>query len=152
MEPIEFKNFAMFLDETVDDVQFDKEAIFRTAISRYYYYVFLQLRECIIQIDGRESVRSILNSHSAHRELREYLRKANLNAKRLGLDPKIYKIRNALKSLHNLRKTADYDMGELVDSNKVRDARNLIEDIENYESELKNVLSNLSNNGRLPRL
>ncbi len=97
------------------------EGAYRSAISRYYYFVFLKLRDNIVKEDGREEIEELLASPQAyfgHIALRIYIsevgrrsiKDADLKSS-IGLEDlrkATFEIANQLHTLHKHRKFADY--------------------------------------------
>ena len=55
MNAKEFRDVAEFLMKS-SDVKLFEEGVYRTSISRLYYYIFLELRDTILLSDPRRNV------------------------------------------------------------------------------------------------
>ena len=115
----EFYQLAEYLHETPPEQM--KEGAYRSAISRYYYYIFLKLRDEIIQKDERIEIKELLASpqaYFAHVALRVYIfalgKKAQKDRSLLSqvgfdaIEEVTFKTAQKLRVLHKKRKFADY--------------------------------------------
>lgn len=156
MKAREFRDVAEYLS-TLSSVSF-LEGKERTAISRFYYYVFLRIRnEIIFQFDSRKEIREALSSSSAHGLVRRYIREVAKVSKQLsGMYQthlrEIFEIAALMDQLHHKRKIADYDIDIRVDLEDVNSAANLVGEIEQKLIILENVLRALSSLKMLPKL
>jgi uncharacterized protein (UPF0332 family) len=84
-----------------------REACLRSAISRAYYSVFGITKEHAIKMGFSPKKTGV-----DHKELREFLiKKAEaLRSSDKTISDKLVRIANNIKTLHNLRKNADYDI------------------------------------------
>ena len=104
-----------------------KEALQRTLISRYYYARFNWLRALYLQEYPEDKEKLVSEKKnkvskkigSPHAVLRILLEK-NFYA---------YRLTRLLKELHELRKTADYDIYDILPTEKLEEAKNLYEQI-----------------------
>ncbi|CAB3287344.1 conserved protein of unknown function [Methanocaldococcus lauensis] len=96
-----------------------KEGKYRTAIGRYYYSIFLTLREIIWDIDKREELEKYYTSGLVHKIIRIYLYKLSKIIK----SQELMEISNMLYNLHNLRKLSDYNIIHKITIKEVNDAK-----------------------------
>jgi hypothetical protein len=157
-----FKEIARYLLNESHNV--DNEIILRTVINRYYYYVFLYLREHIAKIDGREEVKIILYPSDednpegkkpkigAHTFLLKYIKHVANNSKICGFgDNTLAYIVDAFSELLTYRKLADYNLKEDLNEEMLEDVKGYVEDIESYCEKLFDVIANLQGMGKLPK-
>jgi len=67
------KGFYDVAEVLKDDKNYKAEDRYRTAIRRYYYFIFLTVRDLILKADRRPLIQSLLNSSRSHTYLRIYL-------------------------------------------------------------------------------
>lgn len=156
MNAKEFRDVAEFLMKS-SDVKLFKEGVYRTSISRLYYYIFLELRDTILLSDPRRNVKSKLKGGKAHKLIREYLKNVGDTINNEDLKD----VAELLYNLHELRKDADYETGKIIRKEDVERAAAYVEEIEdiinriNYDGtrgNLENVLSYLRINKQLPQI
>lgn len=156
MNAREFRDVAGFLMNSSDAKPFE-EGVYRTSISRLYYYIFLELRDTILFSDYRKSIKSKLKGGRAHKLIREYLR----NIGDFINNEELKDVAELLYDLHELREDADYETGKIIKKEDVERAAAYVEEIEdiihriNYDGtvgDLENVLSYLRINGQLPQI
>ena len=116
----------MSFDYIADKIQNFKslpnEGKYRTAIGRYYYFIFLKIRDTIYGIDEREEIKKYYFSGLIHKFIRLYLFELS---KIIG-NRKLIRVANKLKKLHNLRKKSDYNIGDKINTMDVKDASMLM--------------------------
>lgn len=113
-----------------------REGICRTAIGRYYYYTFLNIRELIKSEDSLNA--SGLKGSYAHSNVKTYLKSFS---EEIG-NKKFGKVVNYMIDLHDLRKEADYEL-KTVPIDSLIEAKKLTENIQ-YEL---NTLKYCNNSG-----
>jgi len=124
MKVDEFYELAEFLYK--NPPQGIEEGAYRSAISRYYYFAFLRLRDNIVKHDTRDEIKDLLNSpqaYSAHAALQVYLQElGRISMKDHTLKSTVgvtdigrvtFTLAQELRNLHNKRKFADYDTKEI---------------------------------------
>ncbi|XRO77333.1 hypothetical protein ACO3VM_02050 [Methanocaldococcus sp. 10A] len=158
-----FKNMALYVLNEENNV--DDEILLRTAINRYYYYVFLYLRERIVKIDNREELKKILypddNNDNKdenkpkigpHTFLIIYLKHVINMSKRLSLGShKMYLANIILSDLFNKRKLADYNLSEDIDKNILSDVEEGVKKLEECFDDLFTAISQLQGMNKLPK-
>jgi len=118
----EFKEVA---DKIQNFNSLPSEGKYRTAIGRYYYFIFLKIRDIIYNIDEREKIRKYYFSGLIHKFIRLYL----FNLSKITNDRKLIRVANKLKKLHDLRKKSDYNVDAKISINDVEDAEKYVDDI-----------------------
>ena len=118
----EFKEIA---DKIQNFKSLPNEGRYRTAIGRYYYFIFLKIRDTIYGIDEREEIKKYYFSGLIHKFIRLYLFELS---KIIG-NRKLIRVANKLKKLHNLRKKSDYNIGDKINTMDVKDAKKYVDDI-----------------------
>ena len=150
IQPLDFYYVAEDLLENNGKFK-SKEGLFRTAISRYYYYLYLEVREIITSLDKKmEPQLKGQNVVDAHKKVRDYLKRVYYIGKRKAQTYQIeqykldslYSLKNALSNLLKMRKDADYELEINISEKEVNDAKERINEIrENYVLEhFKEVL------------
>ena len=88
------------------------EGKYRTAIGRYYYYIFLKLREVVKEIeqDREDGIYGLLNSGKAHKALPAYFRALSDKIRVNNLKNDLITLAEALEDLRKLRNMCDYDV------------------------------------------
>ena len=156
MNAREFRDVAEFLMKS-SDVELFEEGVYRTSISRLYYYIFLELRDTILFSDPRRNVKSRLKGGKAHKLIREYLKNVGDTVNNEDLKG----VAELLYNLHELRKDADYETGKFIRKEDVERALAYAEEIKEIINELEyngisgnleNVLTYLKINGQLPQV
>ena len=92
----------MFLETAESLLSDDHEADWRSAVSRAYYSSFLVARE-LVEIITRQQ----LANFDTHKRVRESLKSSGT--------PQGITLSKKLRTLHDQRKTSDYDLGAVVD-------------------------------------
>ena len=122
MEPGEFYEIAEELLKNINKFQ-REEGIARTIIGRYYYYLYLEIRETIVSVD--ENMKSELKGEKVtdvHKKVRNYLGRIYYQAKK---DSSVYGFRydeiesirilkNSLSILLKMRKDSDYKLNLII--------------------------------------
>jgi len=142
------------------------EGKYRTAIGRYYYYIFLKLREVVKEIeqDREDGIYGLLNSGKAHKALPVYFRALSDKIRVNNLKNDLITLAEALEDLRKLRNMCDYDVEVSISFTKVIEAEIDIEIIEqtitnlSYQKPksktkivgLKNVLKYFKDKDNLP--
>ena len=158
MKPIEFKNMACYLSNGHEEL--GNEILLRTIINRYYYYIFLHIRDWIIKLDGREEVREILiptddvdrkYSIGAHTFLLKYLKEVAIKSKNLRpYDNTLDEITLFLGNLFDNRKKADYKLDVVITNVDLEDAKELVNEIEENLEVLFDTIAQLQGMNKLP--
>jgi len=156
MKAHEFKELANALTH----IHFQKceEGKNRTIISRYYYYIFLKIRdEIIFNYDTNPETKDGLTSPKAHGLLRKYIREVSKKSLKIhGIQwdekEKINEIITFLEQLHKQRKDADYEVRKAIDTDDVNSALEKVQEIEQRLNILEGVLKALKNFNLLPKL
>jgi uncharacterized protein (UPF0332 family) len=110
------------------------EGKYRTAIGRYYYYIFLKLRNIIRYVEnkrGNYRVLGLLKSGKAHKVVQIYfelLSKKNLDSK---LSDDFLTISELLKVMRDKRNNADYQEDIPISKRDVEIMRKMVEMIDN---------------------
>jgi len=105
MDASEFKKVANELHKTCNS-NFN-EGLCRTAISRYYYYTFLNIREIISSEDEFHGKK--LEGGRSHGFIKNYLESFSNEIQ----NPKFGAVASLMEELHDLRKEADYNLKQL---------------------------------------
>lgn len=137
MEPREFYNTAEELLKSFNRFS-NKEGISRTIVSRYYYYLYLEIREIIVSID--KTMEKELKGESvidAHKKVRNYLRDIYYTAKRELSKyefqqyevESIRTLKNALSNLFKMRKEADYELDLQINREKAKEAKTRVDSV-----------------------
>ncbi|XRO77339.1 hypothetical protein ACO3VM_02080 [Methanocaldococcus sp. 10A] len=160
----EFKKLAewLFLNNSQIKNSFNiEEGIYRSIIGRYYYYIFLKIRNIILSYDD-DNVNSF-NKGDAHRLITLYLKALD---EILELNGDLEDIADSLSQLRDLRNKADYETYKKITWNDVLRAKGWVEDIElslqnikfrdikGFENILEHIKVNckISNTIRFPKL
>ena len=98
------KGFYDVAEKIKDDKNYKAESRYRTAIGRYYYFIFLKIRDLILKIDKRPEIQWALNSPRSHAYVRLYLDELA----EITNNEDFERISENVGRLHNLRKLADY--------------------------------------------
>lgn len=112
-----------------------REGLFRTAISRYYYYLYLEVREIITAMDkSMESQLKGQNVVDAHKKIKDYIwnvySMATRNSRKYYIEQ--YKIqsikllKNTLSNLLKMRKKSDYELESTISAKEANDAKERI--------------------------
>ncbi|WP_175059471.1 hypothetical protein [Thermococcus sp. 2319x1] len=156
MKAQEFKDVANYL-RSLNNVEF-QEGKERTAISRFYYYIFLRLRnEIIFNLDTRDVIKKLLSSSKAHSLVRRYIKEvARASRSLVGMYYShirdISDIEGFLYQLHDKRKIADYDIDYAISSEELETVIQLVQEIEQRLSVFESTLRALNNERRLPEI
>lgn len=114
------------------------EGKYRTAIGRYYYYIFLKLREIVkdVEKDRENDIISYLNRGMAHTVLPVYfeLLSNNITSRKLKNDLK--EMSKSLIKLRKLRNTCDYNVYPTITAYNVEIAEDELNTIENIISNI----------------
>jgi hypothetical protein len=110
------------------------EGKYRTAIGRYYYFIFLKLREIVkdVEKDRENGIISYLDRGMAHAVLPIYFELFSNNIRSRKLKEDLNNISDSLRALRKLRNKCDYNIYSTITPYKVREAEdelNTIEDI-----------------------
>ena len=95
---------------------------YRTAIGRYYYYIFLKIREIIKEVekDREDGIYGLLNTGKAHRALPAYFRALSKKVRVNKLRNSFIELAEALEDLRELRNSLSHeypdDLPEIVDT------------------------------------
>ena len=108
-----------------DDKSYKSEDRCRTAIGRYYYFIFLTIRDLILNVDKRPLIHDLLNSPRSHSYLRTYLEELSDITGNLDFD----KLSKKIKKLHYLRKLADYNTEMRITYQNADKAKKLADEI-----------------------
>jgi hypothetical protein len=102
------------------------EGKFRTAIGRYYYYIFLKIREIVREVekDREDGIYGLLNRGTAHRVLPLYFKILAFRINNGNLRMKFIKLSDELNELRDKRNEADYQLDSMVDSLIANDVKN----------------------------
>ena len=119
------KGFYDVAETIRDDKSYKAEDRYRTAIGRYYYFVFLTIRDLILNVDKRPLIQDLLNSPKSHTYLRLYLKELSEITENHEFEILSHKI----KKLHELRKLADYNTKLKITYGYVKDAKKLADEI-----------------------
>jgi len=156
MKAYEFKELANVL--THKHFQKCEEGKNRTIISRYYYYIFLKIRdEIILNYDMNPETKDFLTSPKAHGLLRKYIREVSKKSLKLYGTPiyqkeQLHEIAIFLGQLHKQRKDADYEVRKTIDANDVNSALEKVQEIEQRLDLLEKFLEALKKFNKLPKL
>jgi len=156
MRAQEFKDVANYLKD-LNNVGF-QEGKERTAISRFYYYIFLRIRnEIIFKIDTRDDVKDLLSSPQAHGLVRKYLKEVAKTSKSLiGMYRShikdIFDIEGFLFQMHDKRKNADYEIDEIMPPEEIETVVQLVQEIEQRLDTFERTLKALSSIRKLPKI
>ncbi len=137
MRPYQFKELGdelISLEFSLSRKLGSGEPIYRTSIGRFYYYVFLELRETL-KVNLPKDLKLYLSEESGlnhHCILQETLKELSF----ILSDKDIRKAYESLKSLRKSRNTSDYDMIVSVDKSKVTYAKVDIKRIEKVISRI----------------
>jgi uncharacterized protein (UPF0332 family) len=115
------------------------EGKYRTAIGRYYYYIFLKIREIVKEVekDREDGIYGLLNTGKAHRALPAYFRALSKKVRVNKLRNSFIELAEALEDLRELRNKCDYEVDISISFTKVIEAEIDIEIIEQ-------IISNIS--------
>ena len=82
---------------------------YRTAIGRYYYYIFLKIREIIKEVekDREDGIYELLNTGKAHRVLPAYFKVLSKKIELNELKESFIKLAKTLEDLRKLRNKCD---------------------------------------------
>ena len=108
-----------------DDKSYKSEDRCRTAIGRYYYFIFLTIRDLILNVDKRPLIQDLLSSPRSHSYLRTYLEELSDITGNLDFD----KLSKKIKKLHYLRKLADYNTEMRITYQNADKAKKLADEI-----------------------
>jgi len=150
MKAKEFKDLADTL-ETLKLKNCD-EGRNRTRISRYYYYIFLRLRnEIIFTYEPDQKTNEDWKSGKAHALLRKHIRQIAKEARKLRWIPwddreKVAEIAGLLDQLHQQRKDADYELDIEITADDAEKAKLKVKEIENRLPLLETILKKLNEN------
>lgn len=160
----EFYTLAEFLRQNPPQSMI--EGAYRSAISRYYYFVFLKLRDNIVKEDGRDETKELLASpqaYSAHAALQAYLQELGKRAKKddyfkstIGLadiEEVTFKTAQQLRTLHEKRKFADYNTKQINIKKLeecVTESKKLTDNIRNKKKAIMSLLKKLKDTQNLP--
>ena len=127
----------------------------RTIISRYYYYLFLRIRnEIIFSHQPQKKTNIEWTSSHTHSLIRKYIRQVAKASRQLYLteDEKqqIMDIATFLDQLHEQRKNADYETDLTITIQDVQKAIAKVTEIEARLPVLENTLTALKKIGALP--
>ncbi|WP_420265702.1 hypothetical protein [Candidatus Magnetominusculus dajiuhuensis] len=92
------------------------EAVSRTTIGRYYYYIFLKYRETIyhaLTVDGKNQMKS------QRRNIHYLIQKIMANYYRTDISGK-------LKYLRDVRNLCDYELDAIIDKNTINKAKLIV--------------------------
>ena len=105
---------------------------YRTAIGRYYYYIFLKIREIIKEVekDREDGIYELLNTGKAHRVLPAYFKVLSKKIELNELKESFIKLAKTLEDLRKLRNKCDYEVDVSISFTKVIEAEVDIEIIE----------------------
>lgn len=141
------KGFHEIAETIKDDENYKSESRYRTSIGRYYYYIYLTVRDLILKSDKRPNILWALSSSKSHANIRLYIKELA----EITNNDDFEKLAEKIKSLHELRKKADYITHIRITSNNIEKAEELTNEIiqllENikYSNKkgLKNILDHL---------
>ncbi len=119
------KGFYDVAEVLKDDKNYKAEDRYRTAIGRYYYFIFLTVRDLILKVDGRPLIQSLLNSPKSHTYVRRYLEELSEITRNI----EFMDISKKIKRLHYLRKLADYRTDIKITYHHAEDAKKLADEI-----------------------
>ena len=117
--------FYDVVEKIKDDKSYKAEDRCRTAIGRYYYFIFLTIRDLILKVDKRPEIQSLLSSPRSHSYLRTYLEELSDITGNLDFD----KLSKKIKKLHYLRKLADYNTEMRITYQNADKAKKLADEI-----------------------
>ncbi|KUH33915.1 hypothetical protein APY94_04075 [Thermococcus celericrescens] len=153
MKAQDFRELATRLDNFNPGLY--AEAKIRTQISRYYYYIFLHLRdEIILKYDKRQKTKEKLTKGSVHSALGTYLAKIVITLKTLKVEDYIIRdLTDLITNLDQLKKDrtdSDYQLDLPISTKRLENAEKRVAKIERYIPLLDKAINNLSEKGKLP--
>jgi hypothetical protein len=127
--PNEFKEVA---DNVLNFESLPDEGKCRTAIGRYYYYIFLKIREIVKEVerDREDGIYGLLNRGAAHRVLPIYFKILACRINHRNLRMKLIKLSDELNELRDRRNEADYQLDSMIDSLMANDVKSRVEELE----------------------
>lgn len=142
------KGFYNLANQLFNDTNYKSEDRYRTTIGRYYYYIYLKIRDLILKSDKRPNIRWALSSSKGHGNLRTYLEELS----EITNNNDFESIAEQIAHLHALRKKADYDTKMRIKSQYVEEAEKIVDEINNKldriefsnKKGLKNIIDHLT--------